>query len=133
MLAGAARLTASSLRARTAAPSDAVAGFRRLIEHWRDMGDHTHQWTTLRNLVELLTRLGEDEPAARLIGTVDHRAPVPTFGREEALVGEGTATVQARLGARAETLMRTGQDDDLDAAVGHALTTLRRIADTHHR
>ncbi|MFW6090651.1 MAG: ATP-binding protein [Actinomycetota bacterium] len=129
MLAGAARLTASSLRARTADPTDAVSGFRQLIEHWRDMGDHTHQWTTMRNLIDLLTRLGEDEPAARLIGTVTHQAPVPTFGAEEARLSQAMATLQTRLGARADELMRAGRDDDLPAALDLALIGLRRNDD----
>lgn len=127
MLAGAARLTASSLRTRAADPADAVDGFRQLIEHWRDMGDHTHQWTTLRNLVGLLTRLGQDEPAARLIGAVNHRAPVPTFGTEEARLGQAMATIHARLGPHADELIRAGSDDDLAAALDLALMALRRI------
>jgi len=127
MLAGAARLTASSLRARTTDPVAAVDGFRQLIEHWRDMGDHTHQWTTLRNLVELLTRLDEDESAARLVGTVSHQDAIPTFGPEAARVDHAMVTVRSRLGADADELIELGRDEDLATAVERALATLRRI------
>ncbi|MFP4513924.1 MAG: BTAD domain-containing putative transcriptional regulator, partial [Acidimicrobiales bacterium] len=82
MLAGVGRLTASSLRARSAEPSDAIAGFDRLIRHWARLGDTNHQWTTLRNLVELLVRLGDLPRAAQVLGSVTN-SPRPTFGAEE--------------------------------------------------
>ena len=38
---------------------------------WRRMGIWHHQWTTLRNLVQLLIRIGSSEPAAVLVGAIN--------------------------------------------------------------
>ena len=131
MGAGVGRLTASSLRARTADPADAVPGFERLIRHWDRVGDETHQWTTLRNLVELLTRLGAHAPAARLLGAVG-TATRPTFGAEQQRLEEARDTMRAHLGEEADALISAGQQADLDAAVELGLDTLRQLrgADT---
>ena len=126
MGAGVGRLTASSLRARTAAPADAVPGFERLIRHWDRVGDETHQWTTLRNLVELLTRLGAHAPAARLLGAVG-TATRPTFGPERQRLEEARQVMRAHLGEQADTLVQAGREDDLAAAVELGLATLRRV------
>ncbi len=124
--AGVGRLTASSLRARTAEPADAVPGFERLIRHWERLGDDTHQWTTLRNLVELLTRLGAHVPAARLLGAVS-TATRPTFGAEQQRLEGARETMQAHLGDEVEDLISAGRQDDLAAAVDLALGTLRDL------
>ena len=126
MGAGVARLTASSLRARTADPSDAVPGFEQLIRHWDRVGDETHQWTTLRNLVELLTRLGAHTSAARLLGAVSTAAR-PTFGPEEQRLADAHDTLRAHLGETADAQFQAGRSDDLAAAVELGLTTLRQL------
>lgn len=126
MLAGVGRLTASSLRARTAAPRDAVPGFQLLIEHWDRMGDQTHQWTTLRNLVELFTRIGAHVPAARLLGAVE-QAPTPTYGPEERRLDEAAERLQAHLGDRFDVVVSEGRSDDLHAALDQALQALRDL------
>ena len=125
MGAGVARLTASSLRARTADPADAVPGFERLIRHWDRVGDETHQWTTLRNLVELLTRLGAHAPAARLLGAVS-TAVRPSFGAEQQRLESARETMRDHLGDDADALIEAGRGDDLAAAVALGLDTLRR-------
>ena len=43
---------------------DALRGYRDVIDYFARTGNWTHLWTTLRNLAELLRRLGDDEPAA---------------------------------------------------------------------
>lgn len=123
MLAGAGRLTASSLRARAADPVDAVPGFERLIRHWARLGDRTHQWTTLRNLVELLVRIEAHEPAAELIGALSN-ASIPSYGAEQARLREAADAVRSHLGTRAEQLMATGRGHDLAAAVQLSLAAL---------
>ncbi len=127
---GVGRLTASSLRARVADPADAVPGFERLIRHWDRLGDDTHQWTTLRNLVELLTRLGVYTSAARLLGAVS-TATRPTFGAEGRRLEEARDTMRAHLGEEADALIQAGRDDDLAAAVELGLTALRQLQDAH--
>jgi len=126
MLAGVGRLTASSLRARVADPEDAIPGFQRLIGHWDRLGDQTHQWTTLRNLVELLTRLEASVPAARLLGAVGH-APTPTFGPEQRRLDEAATRLRHHLGGRFDELVRDGQVDELTDAVDHALRALAEL------
>ncbi len=130
MGAGVGRLTASSLRARVADPTDAVPGFERLIRHWDRVGDETHQWTTLRNLVELLTRLGAHAPAARLLGAVS-TATRPTFGPERQRLEEAREAMRAHLGEDADALVEVGRADDLATAVGSALAALGELADAH--
>ena len=129
MGAGVGRLTASSLRARTADPADAIPGFERLIRHWDRLGDETHQWTTLRNLVELLTRLGAHAPAARLLGAVS-TATRPTFGPEQQRLEEARAAMRAHLGPEVDALISAGREDDLTAAVALGLATLRQLQGT---
>ena len=126
MVAGVGRLTASSLRARTADPADAVPGFQRLIRHWDRLGDETHQWTTLRNLVELLTRLGAPRSAARLLGAVS-TATRPTFGAEQQRLEAARDTLRAHLGDEADALIGAGRGDDFAAAVELGLTTLEQL------
>lgn len=121
--AGVGRLTASSLRARTADPEDAIPGFEQLIRHWARLGDETHQWTTLRNLVDLFIRLEAYEPAARLLGAVG-AAPRPTFGAEEARLEAAHAALERHLGADVQRLTEVGSRDGIAAAVGSALSAL---------
>ncbi len=130
MLAGVGRLTASSLRARTADPADAIPGFERLIRHWALHGDGTHQWTTLRNLVDLFIRLGAYAPAARLLGAVSV-APRPTFGAEEERLGAARDAVLQHLKEEGESLIGVGCRDDLAAAVELAFASLRDLRETH--
>lgn len=79
-LLGVALVTAGSVCARHADPHEALQAFERLIRHWRRAGDVTHQWTTLRNLVELLVRVGADDPATRLLGAVSAASASPPDG-----------------------------------------------------
>ena len=44
----------ASLLGRSGDPSTALPLFRSIVDRWRQMGVWTHQWTTLRNLVQLL-------------------------------------------------------------------------------
>lgn len=97
LLAGVGRLTASSVRARTADPNDALPAFSRLIDHWDRLGDETHQWTTLRNLIELLTSFGAHAAAVRLLGAVS-TAPVPTYGSEQRRLRQAAARLRTQLG-----------------------------------
>lgn len=126
MLAGVGRLTASSLRARSAEPSDAIAGFDRLIRHWDRLGDINHQWTTLRNLVELFVRLDDLTRAAQVLGSVTN-SPRPTFGPEEQRMRGADATIRAELGSRAAELVEEGATLDLDATIRLALEALAEL------
>ena len=131
MVAGVGRLTASSLRARSEDPADAVPGFEWLLRHWEHVGDETHQWTTLRNLVELLTRLGAYTPAARLLGALG-TATRPTFGSEQRRLEAAMHTMRVHLRDELDALIRAGAEDDLAAALELGLTALSGLGDDHH-
>jgi predicted ATPase/DNA-binding SARP family transcriptional activator len=42
---------------------EALVGFREVIDYFARTGNWTHQWVALRNLADLLRRIGDDEPA----------------------------------------------------------------------
>ena len=58
----------AALLARVGESDEALAGFQHLLSYWRDRDAGQVIWVTVRNLVDLLARLGEDEVAARLHG-----------------------------------------------------------------
>jgi predicted ATPase len=99
---GVAMVSAASVRGRHGDPEAAVPLYRDVIEHWSSLGDWTHQWTSLRGVVEVLLRLGRHEDAAVLRGgLVDRTTAAPIFGPD------------AERMAAAETLLRQRLGDDL--------------------
>ena len=97
---GVARLTAATLRARHEDPAAAAPAYAELLRHWRRSGDLTQQWTTLRNVAELLVRLEVDEPAVTIAAAADTdpSAP-PTFGTESDRLERALTTAATRLHA----------------------------------
>ncbi|MER5228232.1 ATP-binding protein [Streptomyces flaveus] len=73
-LVGVATVGLHSVRASSGRVNEALSGYRDVIEYFARNGNWTHLWTTLRNLADLLHRLGDDEPAA-LIDAAAHQAP----------------------------------------------------------
>jgi hypothetical protein len=78
-----------------------------VIDYFARTGNWTHLWVTLRNLADLLRRLGDDEPAAVLEAAADrapdapapHRAPdpaVPVPGRA-AVIDLARAAIERNL------------------------------------
>ena len=102
-LSGVVLVSAASLRARHGEPASAAATFLEAIEHWHQAGDWTHQWITIRNVVDLLLRAGTDEAAAVLHGVVTSRTTAAhAFGADAERLDEARDTLRRRLGA--ETL-----------------------------
>ncbi|MGE5764557.1 MAG: BTAD domain-containing putative transcriptional regulator [Mycobacterium leprae] len=101
-LTGVALVSAASLRGRHGNPHRALPLFRDVIEHWHQAGIWTQQWTTIRNVVELLVRMRADEAAAVLHGAVTSRpiAP-PVFGADAHRLDEAQRVLTDRLGADA--------------------------------
>lgn len=92
-------VSAASLRSRLGDPAEALRGFAALIDRWRQGNNWTQQWTTLRNLVELLVRLGADEPAAVLhAAATAPEAGGRSYGAEAARLHAAAATAYERLG-----------------------------------
>ncbi|WP_425560238.1 tetratricopeptide repeat protein, partial [Kineococcus glutinatus] len=98
-LVGVALTTAASLHTRHGDPGEAVPLFEEAVRHWHELGNWTHQWTTLRNVADLLLHLGRAEAAAVLHGAFAAReATVPSFGADAERVRAATGTLRAALG-----------------------------------
>ncbi len=115
---GVALVSASSARGRSANPGAAIGPFRDIVDNWWRAGDWTHQWTTLRNLVDPLLRLGVDVPATVLLGATSAAASAPpVYGVGAERLAEAEAVLRARLGAEqfaaADSRGRAMDDDDV--------------------
>ena len=125
-------LGAAALRARSGHHAGALASYHELIDHLRRTGNWIVQWTTLRNLVELLVALGQDEDAAVLLGACDTASSAPPV---HGVHGERLAGVRSglreRLGDAGWTEI-SGRGADLhDRAAGvFALDAVARAAET---
>jgi predicted ATPase/DNA-binding SARP family transcriptional activator len=101
-LTGVALVSAASLRGRHGDPRRALPLFGEVMQRWHAAGDWTHQWTTVRNVIELLARIGADEPAAVLHGALASRtASAPTFGADAERLDRSRRLVAERVGAAA--------------------------------
>lgn len=97
LVEGVSMVSLASLRGRLGHSQQALRQFREIVAHWRRLGDHTHQLTTLRNLVVLLAQIGADEPAAVLHGAVTVGS-TPSFGIEAQRLSAAWQELEARLG-----------------------------------
>jgi len=98
-----------SLLASSGRIDDALAGYRDLVAYWRDAGNWTQLWTTLRNLAILLVQVGRIDDASLLLAAADaapeaaavdaDRVPELVAARarvEEALSADGLARAARR-------------------------------------
>ena len=89
----------ASLLGRSGRPSTALPQFLAIIARWHDMGVWHHQWTTLRNLVQLLLRIGCSEDAAVLIHAIEAgKTAAAAFGTDAERMAAATGTLQRALG-----------------------------------
>jgi tetratricopeptide (TPR) repeat protein len=120
MTQGIALVSTTTLRARHGDPSDALTPFEEAIRHWQRWGDWTHQRVTLRNLVLLLERLGNDDAAATLLAALEGDAPAA--GTDTRHVDAARANLAARLGGRFDVAAGRGHTldrrDIFDLALG---------------
>ena len=120
---GVAGTSKASIEARLGDPLVAAEDYRRLIVHWRRAGMWSTQWTMLRSIAGLLTRLGRPHEAAVLTGSVlathaGHRI----FGEDEAALAELGQRLREALGDEVyEAALAEGAELDGDAAVELAL------------
>lgn len=130
-LTGVALVSAASAAHRSGRLDVARRLFVEVIRHWRLRGDLTHQWTTLRNVVQVL--LAADQPADALtLATA-----LLVTGREAAGYGDDTvlltATVQrltAELGPAAREWLSDGRRLRDNQVVEFALQALLPAADS---
>ena len=73
-IASVGRLT---VKANAGRVDDALRGYRDLIDYWHRSGNWTQQWVTLRNLAQLLRRLGDNQPAALLDAAAEQAPDAP--------------------------------------------------------
>ena len=124
--ATAAEVGLAALLARTGEFTTALRAFRRTVQRWHRMQVWHHQWTTLRNLVQLLVRVGADEDAAILLGAIG-AADTATFGADAASLGEAGGRLREALGSdvfAAKTARGSAMNPD--ATVAFALAAIDR-------
>ncbi|MEV0218860.1 BTAD domain-containing putative transcriptional regulator [Streptomyces sp. NPDC050704] len=76
-LVGVATVGLHSVRACAGRVHEALDGYRDVIDYFARNGNWTHLWTALRNLADLLRRLGDDEPAALIDAAADQAPDAP--------------------------------------------------------
>jgi predicted ATPase/DNA-binding SARP family transcriptional activator len=79
-LDGVASVGLVSARARLGRTAEALDGYRQLIDRWERTGGWTQQWTTLRNLADLLDTLGDDTSARELRVAADAAPEAAALG-----------------------------------------------------
>ncbi|GAA2858463.1 hypothetical protein GCM10010517_16910 [Streptosporangium fragile] len=70
-----------AVRAAAGRAHQALGGYRDVIDYFARSGNWTHLWVTLRNLADLLRRLGDHEPAALIDAAADRAPDAPAVGR----------------------------------------------------
>jgi tetratricopeptide (TPR) repeat protein len=115
-------VSAVSCAARIGNRGHAVSDYTELLDHFDRTGSRAQQWTTIRTLIEALTRLGRDEPAAILHGalTASPSAP-PLIGPDSIRMLDAATTLTARLGHdRFQQLSAHGAALDDETAIAYA-------------
>jgi stage V sporulation protein SpoVS len=103
--------------------------FLEVVGHWRDRGDWTHQWTTLRNVVDLLVRMGRPEPATVLAAALlDPDRPAVGYGADAARLANTAGALAAALGpGRHAELTAEGRSLTDQQVVAFALAALSAV------
>ncbi len=127
---GVALVSLASLTGRHGETERALGLFRDAVQHWRRLGDHTHQLTTVRNLVELLARIGVDERTAVLHGAVTDASP-PSFGAEADRLAAAWEQLTRRMGSDAAVAAaQRGRRLNAAQLADEALATLDHLLGT---
>jgi predicted ATPase/DNA-binding SARP family transcriptional activator len=80
-LVGVATVGLLAVRGTAGRVHEALVGYREVIDYFARTGNWTHLWVTLRNLADLLRRLGDNEPAALLDAAADRAPDAPADDR----------------------------------------------------
>ncbi|MGH3992193.1 MAG: hypothetical protein ACRDSN_06965, partial [Pseudonocardiaceae bacterium] len=111
-----------AVRAGTGRVHDVLRGYHDVIDYFARTGNWTHQWVTLRNLADLLHRLGDHDPAAQLHAAADQAPDAPAVNPPSDTVAPPHVTPAANR-ARALTVARQAKAD----------LTYSALAPGHHR
>ena len=128
-LAAIAGVSAVSCAARIGDPARALEGYGELLDYFERTGSRAQQWTTVRTVIETLTRLGRDESAAILHGalTTSPSAP-PLIGRDAIRMHDAASTLAGRLGhEHFEHLAAQGASLGDEAAIAYALRSVDKL------
>ncbi|MGH9009090.1 MAG: hypothetical protein ACRDYF_04495, partial [Acidimicrobiia bacterium] len=127
---GLALVSATSVRVRHSDPATAASALLEVIGHWERAGNWRQQWTTLRQAVELFTRIGDDKAAAVLLGAIDvHDRNL--FGADAERLSAFRSELETRLGPPAEQSVAEGralQPHDVIAFIRRQLAPLCQVA-----
>jgi hypothetical protein len=116
----------AALLARTGDAGGALRAFRGTVHRWHRMQIWHHQWTTLRNLAQLLVRIHADEDAATLLGAVD-ATDNAAYGADADDVREAADHLERALGRSAfAAATACGSALSADATVSFALAAIDR-------
>ncbi|HEU5472921.1 MAG TPA: BTAD domain-containing putative transcriptional regulator [Actinophytocola sp.] len=114
----------AALLARSGNTDDALRAFRRSVRDFHVMQVWQHQWTTLRNLVQLLIRVRAYDTAATLLGALA-AADTDAYGEDADSMGSAAERLRNRLGATAYAQATDrGAAMSPDAAVVFALAAI---------
>lgn len=114
----------AALLARSGEDVAALRAFRQCVDRWHRLQVWHHQWTTLRNLVPLLVRVGAAEPAATLLGALD-AADTAAYGTDAESLTLAAGRLTAALGAAAYAeAVAAGSALGPDATVAYALAAV---------
>jgi tetratricopeptide (TPR) repeat protein len=80
-IVGVATVGLLTVRAADGRVHQVLDGYRDVIGYFSRSGNWTHLWATLRNLADLLRRLGDDEPAALIDAAADQAPDAPAIDR----------------------------------------------------
>ena len=90
-LTGIAGVGLVALRGNTGRVTDALRGYRDVVDYFARTGNWTHLWPTLRNLADLLRRIGDPDPAAVLDAAADQAPDAPAHNGARPPVSSTTA------------------------------------------
>jgi predicted ATPase/DNA-binding SARP family transcriptional activator len=125
---GVALVSSCALQARVGDVSRAFGQFADAIHHWIELGDHTHQLTTLRNLAVLLQRAGAADAAAELLGALGRDES--TYGEEAERLAAARAWAVRELGEEEfKTRAEAGRSRDVPATAAWALDLIAGLLD----
>lgn len=123
-LAASAGLSATSIEIRHGDADAAVADLAGLLDEWQRAGSWNPTWMTMLLCIDVFVRLGEDEPAAQLIGAM-HASPTAGVmrGAGAKRLARAEGALRPKL-ASYDTLVTNGAtlgDDDAVALARHTL------------
>ncbi|MXP21240.1 AAA family ATPase [Gordonia sp. HNM0687] len=127
-LMGVALVSRASIEARSGTPEVAARLFTDVLNHWRDAGNWTHQWVSLRTVVDVLLQLDRLEPAAELLGAMyraDEITGAGAYGTDAQRLDAAHRQLRERLGEETvDELMVRGAELPRADVVAAALAAL---------